>query len=203
MSDASKSWIQCFSGGRFYPLDPHPADVRVPDIAHALSNLCRFTGHGRWYSVAEHSVLVSRLAPKMCGDRWCRLCGVRGLFHDAAEAYIGDLNSPTKHQTEMAPFRIAEELIMDAIFTALKFPHDPSPANGYIHQADQAILANEARFIFGRKLDTAWELGPAVRGVKIEGWPPHRAELEFLKRYHELFPERKNERVQNGCNPKQ
>lgn len=48
-------WILTFTGRRFYPLDPRPEDVCLEDIAHALSLICRYNGHSRFfYSVAEH-----------------------------------------------------------------------------------------------------------------------------------------------------
>src|SRR3972149_10211945 len=82
-------FILTYSGRRFWPLDPRPEDVVVEDIAHALGNLCRFTGHtSRFYSVAEHSVHVSDSASAP-NKLW-------GLFHDASEAYLGDLARPTK-----------------------------------------------------------------------------------------------------------
>ena len=53
-------FIQTYSGIEFYPLDPRIEEVKLLDIAHALSNICRFTGHcNEFYSVAQHSVLVS------------------------------------------------------------------------------------------------------------------------------------------------
>ena len=49
--------ITTFSGVLFWPLLPNPDDIRIADIAHALSQQCRFAGHTRtFYSVAEHSV---------------------------------------------------------------------------------------------------------------------------------------------------
>ena len=64
MSARRGEWIQTFSGGRFWPLDPRPEDVYIGDIAHALSMKCRYAGHTTFfYSVAEHSVHVCRHAP--------------------------------------------------------------------------------------------------------------------------------------------
>jgi hypothetical protein len=62
-------------------------DVRLPDISHALSLISRFTGHSKCpYSVAQHSVMVSRLTlPE--NALW-------GLLHDASEAYLGDVATP-------------------------------------------------------------------------------------------------------------
>ena len=56
--------IVTFTGELFCPLDPDPSKINIEDVAHALANSCRFTGHVRkFYSVAQHSVLCSMLVP--------------------------------------------------------------------------------------------------------------------------------------------
>jgi hypothetical protein len=78
--------------GKVFPfgcMTPDMIDIR--DIAHALSQLCRYTGHTTmFYSVAQHSLLVSE---KMPGGPAQKLAG---LLHDGAEAYTNDLASPLK-----------------------------------------------------------------------------------------------------------
>lgn len=74
---------------RFDKIDPEAIDIR--DIAHALSHLCRFTGHTNlFYSVAQHCLLVSDKIP---GGPEVKLAA---LLHDAAEAYVADLSTPLK-----------------------------------------------------------------------------------------------------------
>jgi hypothetical protein len=68
------SWCQVGQRGRqFWPLDPLPEDVHIEDVAYGLSRISRFGGHtiGEPYSVAQHSVLVSRALPDrlaLCGQ---------------------------------------------------------------------------------------------------------------------------------------
>lgn len=83
-------WMVTASGVQAYPCDPEATDVRIFDIAHALGRICRFGGHVRvaHYSVAQHSILVSRIVPPSMA--------LAGLLHDAAEAYIGDMVKPFK-----------------------------------------------------------------------------------------------------------
>ena len=73
-------WLQTFTGKAFFPLDPRPEEMDIFDIAHALSNLCRYGGHcNKFYSVAEHSVLVSILCRLYYGEQ----VALQGLLHDA------------------------------------------------------------------------------------------------------------------------
>lgn len=82
-------YIETASGANFYMDDPQ---FDIKDIAHALAHQCRYTGHSKqFYSVAEHSILVSRIVEDLgLGDPF------EGLMHDAAEAYLSDIAAPWK-----------------------------------------------------------------------------------------------------------
>ena len=62
-------YLQTVSGRRLNPFDPDPSQLDPDDIARALGNVCRFGGHARtFYSVAQHSVIVSELVEQRGGD---------------------------------------------------------------------------------------------------------------------------------------
>ena len=83
------SWIQVYSGKSFSPLSPTIEDIEIEDIAHALSLQCRYAGHCLYhYSIAQHSVLVSRYVSQE-NKLW-------GLLLDASEAYPMDVPMPIK-----------------------------------------------------------------------------------------------------------
>lgn len=116
MTVASRpSYICTYSGLRFNPLYPDWKLINIHDIAHGLSNICRYGGQcQKFYSVAQHSVIVAQnVSPENAG--W-------GLLHDAPEAYIGDIVAPLKVQDEYIFYREAEDRLMDAI--AYKFGLD-------------------------------------------------------------------------------
>ncbi len=69
---------------------PYDNVYSIEDIAVSLSNICRFGGHTKkFYSVAQHSVLVMHLAPAELKKE--------ALMHDASEAYLGDVINPLKN----------------------------------------------------------------------------------------------------------
>ena len=177
MTDRPGGWIRTFSGLQFWPLDPRPEDIRIEDIAHALSQQCRFAGHARiFYSVAEHSVHVSTLCPPE-NALW-------GLLHDASEAYLQDVARPLKCLPEFAPYRAAERRLQDMIVLSFGLDADP-PAS--VHDADDAMLQFESRALLTGGLggpETAVRPAPAFVGDAP--WPPPRAEQEFLARFREL-----------------
>lgn len=135
----SKDWIETFTSISFYPLHPNVQDVRIEDIAHALSNMCRFNGHSsRFYSVGEHSINVqSELAARGATAR----VQLIGLLHDAAEAYLCDVPSPIKPL--LPGWGEIEERLEQVIFEAFGlFPTEGELAQ--VKAADRDLLGWEA-----------------------------------------------------------
>lgn len=127
------SWIQTFTGLRFDLLDPQPDQICIEDIAHALSQLCRFTGHTMYfYSVAQHSLLVSQLVKPTLA--------LVALLHDAPEAYIGDVSSPLK--ALLPDYKKIEYGIWLAIANKFDLPH---VLPDEVKHADLVALMTERR----------------------------------------------------------
>jgi hypothetical protein len=165
------------SGLDFYPLAPDPADVRIEDIAHALSNICRYGGHVReFYSVAQHSVLVSRAMPPHL-RLW-------GLLHDAAEAYVGDIPRPLKRH--LAGYEAIEAGVMAAIVTALGL--SPATMPPEVKLADNRIIADEARALMPERAQDWGEAGFEL-GIHIIAWSPPIAREAFMARYRTIRAE--------------
>lgn len=134
-------WLQTYSGGRFHPLNPVVDEVRIEDIAHALSLLNRFAGHTKVpYNVADHSLRVM----DHCSPRYKLL----GLLHDAAEAYVIDLPSPIKNDSSMSNYRLMEARVQAVIFKACGVEAPSHAANGMppdVAYVDARMLATEVR----------------------------------------------------------
>ncbi len=158
------NWMETYTGKRLDVMDFKAIDMRLGDIAHALSNLCRFNGHCRvFYSVAEHSVRVSihaesvalRLKEPLNTPLFVAQCAMFGLLHDAAEAYLGDIVRPTKHRLRMArgeePYGIRnlKDVEMDILVTILATAHPElaitSEHEQIVYYSDELLLATEAR----------------------------------------------------------
>lgn len=164
------SWIQTYTGKAFYPLDPNPDDICIEDIAHALSMICRYGGHSRrFYSVAEHSCLVSTAVP--------RQFALGALMHDSTEAYLGDMVRPIKRQ--MPEYRKAERRLEQAI--AYKFGL-AFPMAEVIKEADNRILVNE-RAVLMTDPPMPWNEDETLTRlpVQIRMLPPAFAEQWFLE----------------------
>jgi hypothetical protein len=55
-----RDYIRTFSGIKFPILEPQKECLSIVDIAHHLSNICRFTGATKFhYSVAQHCFVGS------------------------------------------------------------------------------------------------------------------------------------------------
>lgn len=135
--------IRTYTGRMVQPLAMRVEDVCIADIAHALSHVCRFTGHcRRFYSVAEHCLAVSFKVPPEHA--------LRALLHDASEAYICDVARPLKYTEAFAGYREIEERLEKTIFEAFCITGEPDPS---IKEADRRMLATEMLHLMSDDLD--------------------------------------------------
>ncbi|WP_029007536.1 hypothetical protein [Azospirillum halopraeferens] len=157
-----------WTGRQVDPFALRPEDVDLRDIAHALSLQCRFAGHtSAFYSVAEHSVLVSMACPHEHA-LW-------GLLHDAAEAYLSDLPSPVKRR--LPAFAEAESAVLAVIAERAGLP---LPVPDAVWEADRRMLVAEQQTLMRPAADR-----DAVRSG-ILGLAPAAAQGRFLARLAEL-----------------
>lgn len=167
----SDSWIMTYSGTKFWPLNPKPASIKIEDIAHHLSNICRYTGACKYhFSVAQHSVLVSYESKE---QGW-------GLLHDAAEAYLSDIATPVKEQ--LLGIEQIEEKILKAVAGRFGLQW---PMPDEVKRADASVTAAEWRIVMGSIDMTRFaKVKPAQ--VSIVQMIPEQAEQLFLVRFEEL-----------------
>lgn len=170
------------SGSRWWPLDPLPGDFSIEDIAHHLAMICRYGGAPRhFYSVAEHSVLVSRHVPGPLA--------IHALLHDAAEAIVGDTISPIKTLPEWSAVREVEERNTRAIFQQFGLEWDQTTEE-VVSEIDQRLVIDECLALIpnGREYLALKGIDPAdAIGADVVGYSPERAEVVFLLRWHELM----------------
>lgn len=166
--------IETFSGGMIDPLNPTPGAICIEDIAHALSNVCRFTGHTkRFYSVAQHSIIVASILPAPL-KLW-------GLLHDASEAYIADVARPVKRR--MPEYIANEKRLMQCI--CAKFDLEwPTPNE--VDEADLRALATERRDLMPGNEPPWVPLDVEPLENEIVPWPACIAELRFLEQARHL-----------------
>lgn len=175
--------IQIRSGALVPILDLQPADIDIMDIAASLSKICRFTGHSHsFYSVAQHSVLVSMLVPFEYA--------LDGLLHDAAEAYIGDISKPLKQVFEMkAPGMLKgiEDKLDETINRrfGLTWTSYDLLVKPWVKHADLVALATEKRDLMA-SARTPWTALPDPHPDVIAPLLPPAAESLFLDRYFYL-----------------
>lgn len=161
----------------------HPEHYTYPieDIAAGLAKQCRYNGQFRgWYSVAQHSVILSYLVEPAHAKE--------AMLHDASEAFIGDMIRPVKNI--LPDFREIENRIQKAIHTAHGLPF---PISDHVKDFDNRLLVTEMKHLdmcspeeFGLDSSLAFEMNDNVIASQ---WPWSYAEQKFLERWDILLYE--------------
>ena len=149
--------IRTYTGRHVDVFNITPDMIHIDDIAHALSNQCRFGGHTKtFFSVAEHCIWTARRVPFDL-----RLAA---LMHDAAEAYLIDLPTPIKR--EFPQYEEIEHKVLAAI--AQKFGFE-FPLSLQVRVADREQLE--------------WEFKNIVENMGIKPLTPREARVAFLMHF--------------------
>jgi hypothetical protein len=188
MSEEMPAYIFAFNGvklRKFYFANP---TFDIEEIAWASGMQCRFTGHVRkFYSVAEHGILVSNLTRHLgLGNPF------EALMHDGQEGYLNDLSSPVKRT--LPDYKALEHQIEARLreWCGFSGPLDPQ-----IKIADRLALYIEAHYLMPEgaidelihgdeyRKHQAKEIAHAWR---LHCYTPERAREQFLWQYNRLRP---------------
>ena len=152
------------SGILFDVFNPDVEDIKIEDIAHSLSNICRYGGHSpKFYSVAQHCVICS-YEPGSFQEQ------LEFLMHDASEAYLTDMPRPIKKN--MLNYIELEDNLLEIIFNKFKLNF---PLSNKVHKVDDSVLKFEYSVFFEKK------------NKHFDFWSPEHAKKMFLNRYYELI----------------
>ena len=176
--DERGPFVTTYSGARFFVDDCNIADIPMYDIAHALSQNCRFNGHlERFYSVAEHSVIVSALVPEEYA--------LTALLHDVSEAFVPDMPRPFKRY--ITGFEEYEERIQRSVAehygTIYPLPEE-------VKYIDKNIVRDEAEFFYPKPPSWITYYESVVHPGMFDGWEPDMARQKFMEHFVALMYER-------------
>jgi 5'-deoxynucleotidase YfbR-like HD superfamily hydrolase len=189
-------WMQSYSGRQLYPLDPLPEDVCFDDIAIGLSRECRYGRQCReFYSVAEHSVIVSLYVERFATQMgWLpgevSDAALEGLLHDGSEAYLGDVPRPLKYQRAMRGYKKIEAKWTEAIYTHFGVC-STEQSRKLVKSVDRALLANEIDALMydpDMWVRTNRDHGAGI-GAEITGMSSVQALNAFCQRFAECYPD--------------
>jgi 5'-deoxynucleotidase YfbR-like HD superfamily hydrolase len=191
-------YMHTSNGKKYWPMDPRPEEVHIEVVAHHLATRCRYNGAVQhpifrsriFYSVAEHSVLVSRYIEEVLRKPEYAL---EGLLHDGSEAYNGDLIRPLKYDPIFRePFKVVEELneAAGASRFALVYPYPQE-----VKIADEAVTNAEIAQIVPKDPNEDFTTGKLhddsrMAPYEIVMLDPFAAKEQFLMRFEELMRKR-------------
>lgn len=157
--------IRTSSGLYMNVFEPTYDMICIEDIAHSLSQQCRFGGHlPEFYSVAQHSV--------MCSQKVQAPYKMQALMHDASEAYLLDMPSPIKKG--LRDYKELENRLMTIIAGRYEFAW---PMQLPVQEVDEWMLHFEWEVLMLRK--------PLAGGFNC--WSPKKAKRLFLESFNHLM----------------
>ena len=171
--------ITTHSGQQVDIENPCADALRIEDIAHALSFLCRGSGQANFFfSVARHCVYCAREAKARGFSREVVLAC---LLHDASEAYMTDVPKPIKDNL-ISQYREYEDVLLDRIYEKFIGRALTAQELEQVALIDHVLLQYDLKYLLN--IDT--ELPPIHIELKYEYIPFEQARKDYLDAFDEL-----------------
>lgn len=168
--------IRTYTGKIVNILDVKVEDIDIEDLAHSMSNICRYTGHSTfYYADALHSVYVSQ----KCEPPY----RLHGLLHDTSGCFLGDMHGPLKHSKHMKWYYQHEKnKIMPVIAQAFGIVYTKE-IDIHVKERDNRVFATEVSQVVTRPWPVEYEPYP---DLKIKALSPLKAKQVFLTEFYKL-----------------
>jgi len=173
--------ITTFSKVHFIPTNPTAADIKIEDIAHALSMMCRANGHvERFFSVAQHSINCS-LEAKARG--YSKKVQLACLMQDACKAYLADI--PRTVKSQLPQYVLFEENLQMIIYRKYLDSELTEEEKTKISEIEDSMLYYEVMELMEEKI---CDIEPALRGTPNFATRDFKViEHQFLNTYTNLI----------------
>lgn len=176
-------YITTYTGIHFVPTKPEISAIKIEDIAHALSLICRGNGHVKtFFSVGQHCVNCALEAEKRGYSRRLILAC---LLHDASEAYMSDVPRPFKQH--LKDYIASENRLLDMIYT--KYLGEPLTEE---EQHQLKVIDDDLLYYDLRELLNEPSEGPEPElkiPLSYDFRPFEEVENEYLKLFYRYFEE--------------
>lgn len=174
-------YITTYTGIHFYPIQPDPEGIRIEDVAHALSLLCRGNGHvSTFWSVAEHCIVCAReAAAREWSDRLVLAC----LLHDASECYLSDVPRPFKQ--DLAGYREHEDRLLSMIYRRFLGSDLTEEEKKQVREIDDGALWYDLRYLLHNERSGVEPQFHIVPSCEVR--PFEEAEREYLELFRYYF----------------
>lgn len=172
--------ITTYSGEDFTPLCPNENQIKIEDIAHALSLMCRANGHFEsFFSVAQHCINCMAEARARGFSKKMQLAC---LLHDASEAYISDITRPVK--AELPEYCTIEKRLQALIYEKFLGEALTAEEHSVVKQIDDDMLVCEFNALMKKKV---FSVAPLVKATLDFDTKEFKAiENRFIKLFKEL-----------------
>ena len=168
--------MNTISGVLLDPKNVKADDIRLYDIAHPLSFICRGVGQVKHFlSVGQHCINCAKEAEgRGYSDRVILAC----LLHDGAEAYVSDIIRPVKVLLEY--FDEIEDRFQEAIYEHFGLGDLTEEERELVHLIDDAMLWNEAKELFAHVDELEPPLLSTIPNFKVRDFQDVENEFNLM-----------------------
>lgn len=168
--------MNTISGVLLDPQNVKADDIRLYDIAHPLSFICRGVGQVKHFlSVGQHCINCAKEAEgRGYSDRVVLAC----LLHDGAEAYVSDVIRPVK--VLLDNYTEIEEAFQEAIYEHFGLGDLTAEERELVHLVDDSMLWNEAKELFAHVEDLEPPLLSTMPNFKVRDFQEVENEFNLM-----------------------